>query len=346
MNLFSTLPRPAAVLFAAAGFSLGLSADVPSVAPLPTPTAIPLASSSAAIALGQMTYLPDLDRLVVPLGAQGGMALVDAATRRVTLVPGFPTEWPRRGDGVTCAGEGDGRLFALDRRAAALLVLDPRSGRPTVVKPMAADSECLVFSANTREIWVSQPARHQIEILAFLRPDFPNPVHRMFVPVAGEIRALLADTVQPVVYVLLGQPGMVVALDARSHQETGRWDLGCRGGSQLALDAERGLLFASCDNRDILTPAASRSGLTLGRLAGVGEPVAYSATKHMLYAWNDRNGTLAIVTTDDERRPAVLARSSLAPGARSAALDRRGQLWITDPAGARLLLFPETTKSP
>src|SRR5690348_14159515 len=94
-------------------------------------TTVPLPGGSpAGIGFDDMRYSPSLHRVIAPAGRTGALDLVDPATKKVTSIPGFSSDTSfgggaGHGQGTTSADEGRGLLFASDRTARTLVVVDP-----------------------------------------------------------------------------------------------------------------------------------------------------------------------------------------------------------------------------
>ena len=90
-----------------------------------TPLALP--GGEGGIGFDDLRFSPELHKLLVPAGASGRLDLVDPKTQGVSEIAGFSTSPQReRGhsQGTTSADSGDGLIFASDRTAGTLAIVD------------------------------------------------------------------------------------------------------------------------------------------------------------------------------------------------------------------------------
>jgi len=119
-----------------------------------------------------------------------------------------------------------------------------------------------------------------------------------------------------------------------------RWANGCAGSRGIALDAERGFLFAGCAEGKAVVLDVNRKGAILSTLsAGAGvDIIAYSPRLKHLYLPGGTSETMAILEVSKAGKLSLLATVKTARGAHCAAADDLHQVWICDPDRGRLLL--------
>lgn len=85
----------------------------------------------SGIGFDDLVFAASLRKVLVPGGATGNLELVDPDTFAITSIGGFSaakgTFGGGHGDGTTSADEGRGLLFAVDRTAGKLDVVDPKA---------------------------------------------------------------------------------------------------------------------------------------------------------------------------------------------------------------------------
>src|SRR4051812_7094529 len=94
----------------------------------PAGTSYPIGQASPGIGFDDLRYSAALHRVLVPGGRAGVLALLEPATGETTLISGFSTDGSYDGGhdfGVTAVDEGRGLLFATDRTAGKVHVVDP-----------------------------------------------------------------------------------------------------------------------------------------------------------------------------------------------------------------------------
>jgi hypothetical protein len=88
----------------------------------------------------------------------------------VTGIGGFSTQGTyagRHGQGVTSADAGHGLLFATDRDAKKLSLIDPKSRSIVATSRLASGPDYVRFVAANDEIWVTEPGAQRIESSLF-----------------------------------------------------------------------------------------------------------------------------------------------------------------------------------
>src|SRR5215469_11520827 len=88
---------------------------------------LPLPNGAGGIGFDDMGFAPSLHKVLVPAGRSGNLDLVDPDTLAVTAIGGFSSASAfggGHGQGVTSADAGRGLLFATDRDARKLNVID------------------------------------------------------------------------------------------------------------------------------------------------------------------------------------------------------------------------------
>src|SRR6266478_1290510 len=104
-------------------------------------TPVDLPASGPGIGFDDLRFSAALKRLLVPAGRSGNLDLIDPATFSVTAIPGFSAEdsfGGGHGAGTTSADEGRGLVFAIDRTARRLDVVDPGTGAIVAAAPLAS----------------------------------------------------------------------------------------------------------------------------------------------------------------------------------------------------------------
>jgi len=308
---------------------------------------IPLPGGEGGIGFDDLTFSPALHRLLVPAGRTGNLDLIDPATRQITPIAGFSAQGKGtqgHGDGTTSADAGRGLIFATDRTAMKLVVLDPTAKTIAVAKAdLASGPDYVRWVEPTGELWVTEPDKDRIEIFSLPASGPPVPSHKEFLAVTGGPESLVVDAAHGRAYTHLWE-STTLAIDLKSRAIVARWPNRCKGSRGIALDAERGFLFAACAEGKAVVLDVNRKGAVLATLsAGSGvDIIAYDPGLAHLYLPGGKSETMAILGVAKTGKLSLLATVKTARGAHCVAADDRHQAWVCDPDHGRLLLVNDT----
>jgi hypothetical protein len=130
-----------------------------------------------------------------------------------------------------------------------------------------------------------------------------------------------------------------VAIEVRSHSILSTWPNGCAESRGIALDEERGFLFAGCAEGKAVTLDANHGGKQLSHLvtgSGV-DIVAYSPFMKHLDVPGASSATLTIAAVSHTGELRAIATVPTVSGAHCVAADDRGGIWVCDPQHGQLL---------
>src|SRR5215469_9398337 len=125
-----------------------LCVNLPVAAQPITAVAVKLPGGDGGIGFDDMGFAPLLHMILVPAGRTGNLDLIDPATKQVTAISGFssrPFFGGEHEEGVTSADEGGGLLFATDRDATQLNVIDPKTKSVVARVPLASIPDYVRF---------------------------------------------------------------------------------------------------------------------------------------------------------------------------------------------------------
>ena len=320
-------------------------AGVPA-APTLTATPFPLTGGEGGIGLDDLAFAPGLHRIVVPAGGTGRLVLIDPESRKPREITGFKTETPegaKHGGGTTSADEGKGYLFASDRTALRLEVVDPAQGKIVAGAPLAGSPDYVRYVATTNEVWVTEPDKDGIEIFSLSAATPPVPVHKAFIPIKGGPESLAIDNGAKVGYANLWKSSTVV-IDLVGAKVIRLWPNGCLGSRGLALDARHGHLFVGCaeGGADLLDTGHNGAIMDRFRFGAGTDIIAYNPTLAHLYVPAAKTGQMAIVGLTKEMGLKLLGTVPTAVGAHCVVADDHKQAWICDPKGGRVLVVKDT----
>jgi hypothetical protein len=313
----------------------------------PPPDVIALPDGAAGIGFDDLRFDPALDRLLVPAGRTGNVDLVDPATRAVTPIGGF-SALPRydagHGQGVTSVDVGAGALYATDRTARTLVVVDAKTRRIVHRVPLAGTPDYVRFVAPTHEVWVTEPAQARIEVF---RLGDGAPAHVGFIAVPGGPESLVIDATRGRAYTHRWKRE-TVAIDLARRAVAATWPSGCGDPRGIALDEPRALLLIGCEDGtatvlDVAHDGALRSTAHSGRGVDI---IAYDPTRAHLYLPGDESATLAILGVGAGGALSLLGVAPTTADAHCVTTDERGHAYVCDPRRGRLLIvrdpYPST----
>ncbi|HEV2851636.1 MAG TPA: hypothetical protein VHC97_02415 [Thermoanaerobaculia bacterium] len=306
----------------------------------------PLPGGEGGIGLDDLTFAPGLRQVLVPAGRTGRLDLIDPGTRKLREIGGFKESAPEgggHGAGTTSVDEGRGYLFAIDRTALRLSVVDPRKGTIVAGAPLGGSPDYARFVAATNEVWVTEPDKDGIEIFALSKADPPVPTHAAFLAVPGGPESLVIDTLAKRAYANLWKSS-TVSIDLAARKVVQTWRNGCEGPRGLALDAQGRRLFVGCAEGgatvlDLAHGATLKDSLRFGSGTDI---VAYNPALRHLYVPSSKSGQMAIVSVSAQGKLSQIGTVNTAFGAHCAVADDHKQVWICDPRGGRLLVVRDT----
>jgi len=212
-------------------------------------TAVPIPGGSGGIGFDDLVFTPSIRRVLAPAGATGTLDLVDPTTFHVTVIGGFSSSQGkyrgRHGQGTTSADEGRGLLFAVDRTAGLVNVIDPNAKAIIASAKLGGSPDYVRWVEPTGEVWVTEPDSDRVEVFSLSAAAKPTPVHVTNIDVKGGPESLVIDATRKKAFTHLWAGGSV-AIDLAAHSVVATWSNGCSGSRGIAIDAKRGLLFAGC----------------------------------------------------------------------------------------------------
>ncbi len=300
----------------------------------PPVRSVALPGGEHGIGFDDLRFAHHIGRVVAPGGGTGTLALIDPSTDALTSIAGFGTAATTGGheNGTTSADEGGGYLFAIDRTQLRVVVIDEKTSAIVGSAPRASAPDYVRWVDATRELWVTQPDDHRIEIFTLAGA---TPKHAAFIAVKGGPESLVIDKQRAFTHLWEGK---TVAIDVTTRKLTATWPNGCTGSRGIALDPARGHLFVGCsEGRAVVLDTSS--GKQLGSIevgAGV-DVIDFNPHLSHLYVPSARTATLSIVGVAADGSLSVLDTVTTASGAHCVTADDRDTAWVCDPAKGRLL---------
>jgi hypothetical protein len=301
---------------------------------------VSLPGGSPGIGFDDLRYSPRLGRVLVPGGRSGALHLIDPETLAVTAIEGFAASPDFSGghdDGVTSADDTGRWILATDRTRRQLVVVDPDAAAIATRADLAGGPDYVRWVEATGEAWVTSPGRERIEIFRLSDDGALSPDGEIAVP--GGPESLVIDGTRGRAYSHLWD-GATVAIDLAARQVVATWPNGCPGSRGIALDEERGFLFAACSNGRVALLDVDHGGKVLGEIWPVDgtDVIDYRPELHHLYVAGRVSANLAIVGVAKDGEMALLGLKDAALESHCAVADDRGHVYACDPDGGRILV--------
>lgn len=307
--------------------------------------AVPVPDGAGGIGFDDLIFSPALRQVLAPAGRTGNLDLVDPATRKVTAISGFSKSvfGGGHGEGTTSADEGRGLLFASDRSTRSLVVVDPKKRAIVASVKLGSGPDYVRWVAPLGEVWVSEPSAEQIEVFSISAKGTPTPALVATIRVPGGPESLVIDAAHGRAYTHLWKAS-TVAIDLQTHAVAGQWKNGCNESRGIALDAERALLFAGCDEGMATVMDLKRGGAVVSSApTGKGvDVIAYSQQLGHLYAPGEDSATMTILAVGKDGQLSPLATVATAKGSHCVVADDIAGVWVCDPKAGQLLYFHDT----
>lgn len=321
---------------------LGAVAAVAVAEPGAKPRPLALPDGRGGIGFDDLRYDSGTRRLLIPAGRTGDLDLVDPATGAVTLIGGF-TKVARydagHGQSVTSVDVGEGWLFATDRNALQLVVVDGKSRAIVGRVPLASAPDYVRFVAPTREVWVTEPGKKRIEVFALSKASPPVPAHVGFIDTPGGPESLAIDARRGRAYTHKWKE-VTLAIDLKTRAVAATWRAGCADPRGIWIDERRGFLLVGCEDGTATVLDADHDGRLLSTVkSGSGvDIIAYDAGRAHLYLPGDQSATLAILGVSARGALSILGVVPTVKDAHCVTTDENGSAYVCDPRGGQLLV--------
>jgi DNA-binding beta-propeller fold protein YncE len=338
---------------------LPLSAQEPATTPRPSQdfrvTRLQLPNASGVVALDYFAYERRHARVWLPASNLGVVAVIDAATDKITTVGGFGTGevellGKRRLLGPTSVAIGEGAVYIGNRGDSSVCVVDAetltlvgckRIGDPAAGLARAPDA--VVYVASTKELWITTgapPLGIPAADNALLIMDAADPKHikaKRTLALGASAEGYAVDNKRGLFYTNLEESGETVAIDVRRKKIVSRWRSGCAEPHGVALDEARRFLFVACADRVIALDVARNKVLGSINTGDGLDNIDYAPGERRLYAAASVAGTLTIAKVDDRGAMNPVATLATAKGARSVIAAEGATAYIIDPVSGSIL---------
>jgi hypothetical protein len=319
------------------GSSSGATGTLPPVDAGATPVSLP--GGAAGIGFDDLGFSPTLAQILVPAGRTGMLDLVDPSSEAVTQVGGFSAQGTYGGDdtfGVTSAVEGNGTVYAMDRTAKTLAVVDARKKAIVGSTTLAATPGYVRYVGTTNELWVTEPGAHQIEVFAPASDASAGPTQSAVIAVADGPESLVVDDGAKRAYT--HTTTATVAIDVAGRAIAAEWPNGCSTSRGIAVDTSHGWVLSACEEGKLVVLDA-QSGATIGSVtvgAGV-DQIAYDALRMRAYVPGPAAAAMSVVKLGSNGVPTALGSVETPNDSHCAVTPGGGSVFVCAPSQGALL---------
>ena len=283
------------------------------------------------------------DRLWVPAGNTGKVDVIDTRTQKVTAIDGFATApSPRPGRpnmGPSSAAVGDGVVWIGNRADKSICAFDQKTLAKGACVTLQSMPDGIVWSAATRELWVTTPRDQTITIVE-LGNKTPGaaPVQKT-IKLDGDPEGYAIDG--DTFYTNLEDKDKTLAIDMKTRKVVSTWSTGCgkEGPRGLVIDKAKRWLLVACASGAVTLDLA-HGGKELGRIATGGgvDNIDYTAEGKLLYLAAGQDGMLTIARVESTGQLTPMEKIPTGKGARTVMLDNQGTAYVADSQGGRLVV--------
>jgi len=341
---FVRLPVMVLMAFITVGCSLELN-------PSNVPTeVVGLPSDTGSISFDDMVYDSKLAKVLIPANETGNLMLVDPDTREVQAISGFTPRKNANGqlEGITSITSGRDLLFATNRGALSLSVINPSSGTIITSTAVMATPDYVRYVSATGELWVTEEAMGQIEVFSLPEGKNTAPVHSGVIRVPDGPESLVIDKLHGLAYTNRPGKGLTEVINVFTHNIVKDWGNGCSQARGLALDEKNGFLFVACKEGKIVMLDTKNEGaqITSQTFGGDLDFISYNPSLQHLYLPSSASAILVIFKVAETANGSVirttltqLGTADTALGAGCVISDDHNNIWVCDPNHGRLILI-------
>jgi DNA-binding beta-propeller fold protein YncE len=313
--------------------------------PVSAPRVVPLPGGEKGIGFDDLLFAPVPRRVLAPAGRTGAVDLVDPKDLAVTALPGFSADAKFSGghdQGTTSADFGHGLVFATDRSAMQLVMMELSTKQVLARLNLESGPDYVRWVAARSEVWVTEPRKKAIEVFTLTEGDPPKLERTGAIAFPDGPESLVIDAPRGRAYTH-AWGSQTFAVDLVRHAVVATWKNGCEGSRGIALDAARGQLFVGCDEGRVAVLDVTHDGRQLAQApAGKGvDVIAYDPARHHLYVPGGDAATLSFFSVAANGALTLLGTAPTAEDAHCVTADDLGNVYVCDPTKGRLLVFTD-----
>ena len=297
-----------------------------------TVTMLPLPGASpAGISMDYLGYDSATNTVWVPAGNTGSVDVVDAATKKVTRLSGFPAGEMGSGNRKRLVGPssvtfGKGTAYIGDRFDSSVTAVDTRTQRRGASVKLDSMPDGLAYVLSTNEVWVTTPRDKTIRIL-----DAVTLAQKEKLVFDGNPEGFAVDLARGRFYTNMEDKDLTLAIDLKSRKTVATWKPECGedGPHGLKIDEKGGYLLVACSTKTRVLDAG-HSGAVLSTIdTGDGvDDLDYVPSTRMVYVGAAKTGELTAARLDAAGTLSVIAKVPTHVGARNGVVTRDGTVFL------------------
>ena len=293
---------------------------------LPLPGATP-----AGISMDYLGYDAATNSVWVPAGNTGAVDVIDATTRKVTQISGFPsgemgTGNRKRVTGPTSVTFGKSTAYIGDRFDSSVCALDTRTHARGACVKLDSMPDGLAYVASTHEVWVTTPRDKTIRIL-----DATTLVQKEKLTFEGNPEGFAVDATRGRFYTNMEDKDLTLAIDLKSHKTVATWKPACGedGPHGIKLAEKDGYLLVACSTKTEVLDVGHTGAVLSSVDTGDGvDDLAYSPATHSLYVGAAKDAKLTVASVDASGKLTLIAQVPTHQGARNGVVTKDGTVYL------------------
>jgi DNA-binding beta-propeller fold protein YncE len=305
---------------------------------------IALPGAMAPASLDYIAFESAHSRVWVPVGGTGSVDVYDIASGTFSRVDGFKTaqrdyKGKPRTAGPSAVSIGEGVAYVGNRATSEVCPIDTETLKVGACLKLGSSTDGVAYVSPAKEVWVTTPHDQSIAVLDATRPltlKLKTTIH-----LEGSPEGYAVDAQRGLFFTNLEDKNKTVVIDISNHVPKATWTLACDADGPRGISADaRGLVYVACTDQ-VLVLDGLHDGAKLGSIdtgAGV-DNIDWFESQHLLYAAAGKVARLTVARIDDKGQATPIAVGTSVEGARNGVVDTNGNVYVTDPRNARLLVF-------
>ncbi len=243
-------------------------------------------------------YDAHLNRVIIPSGETGDVALIDPTSMATRIISGFSTQTDPNNPvvGTSSAAVAGNYMFGLDQHTQSIKTVDLATGSIVASTPLQDAPDYIRYVSAASELWVTEKASNQIEIFS-MSEDIP-PVLRSTgdIQVPNGPEALIIDDARGLAFTNRPKQSLTDVIQVMTHSVIREWGNGCSAARGMAIDEADGYLFVACNEGKLVMMDINNDGyqITSQTYGGKLDFVTYNPNLHHIYLPSTSSGVLAI----------------------------------------------------
>jgi len=297
-----------------------------------TVTMLPLPGASpAGISMDYLGYDPVTNTVWVPAGNTAAVDVVDAATKKVTQLSGFPAGEMGSGNrkrivGPSSVAFGKGTVYIGDRFDSSVSAWDAKTHKPGASVKLDSMPDGLAYVASTNEVWVTTPRDKTIRVL-----DAATLAQKEKLTFDGVPEGFAVDLTRGRFYTNMEDKDLTLAIDLKSHKTVATWKPVCGedGPHGLKVDEKDGYLMVACSTKtEVLDAGHSGAVLSVMETGDGVDDFDYAPSTRMVYVGAAKAGELTAARLDAAGKLSVVAKVPTHVGARNGVVAKDGTVFL------------------